>query len=228
MRVNISLYLPSYHLIFVLSYWRLNLILHKPTNRHRLIKQTNLNKHHFYRLILHHAEPLVPHVEIYTNKWNDPPPVLRAVTSTSRLKSEVTFRGGWYVMRNVTSLTLVATSTSTWPIKWSSSNGGRPWTMSTSCNLSEAEILVGRYLKVNIELFCHELGLVLVVPVWIYYWPTWERPKLNRQLLMYSVAAVLIWNRFSYKLSFIRRVLSIVKNPSMWKAEHDIGICYLG
>ena len=66
--VNLSLYLPHYHLIFVLSLRRPTLICNKSSNKQRLMKQININKCNFYRFILHYAEPLVLHSEIYTNE----------------------------------------------------------------------------------------------------------------------------------------------------------------
>ena len=69
--VNISLYLPPYHFILVSLYQRPTIIWQKSTNGQRLIKQANINKRHFYRFILHHAEPLVTHVEFNAKKWHD-------------------------------------------------------------------------------------------------------------------------------------------------------------
>ena len=57
---NNSICLLPYHLTFILSCRRPTLVWHKPENKQCLIKETNINKH------LHHIEPLVVHVEMYT------------------------------------------------------------------------------------------------------------------------------------------------------------------
>ena len=67
--VNISLYLPPSHLIFVLSYRRPTLVWRKSTNEQRWMKQTKRNKHHFYRLILHHTASSTAAWNVH-EKWN--------------------------------------------------------------------------------------------------------------------------------------------------------------
>ena len=133
-----------------------------------VMKQTNINKCNFYRLILHQTESLVS-TEMCTKCVITCRCLYHAelLISYTVIICHAPRRVIVYGKPNLV-ITLVTTSITTWPIMWSESNRGRLWKLSTYFQPIRSRDICWRYDKyIYIYIYIY-IYMYIYIYIYIY------------------------------------------------------------